>query len=174
MPSDIPALYQEKSCFPEATKQISRNIHMMVLQLYHLPPPLPPPVSSSSCLFTQFQPLYASCCTVLLYISKYCEMKNIFFIFHVFLMYYQCEKDYKPIVLQVTLRASLVLLSLLAEIADGKAPVYDVGDSGSIPGSGRFPGEGNGNPLQYYCLENPMNRGAWWATVHGSQRVRHD
>ena len=61
---------------------------MMVLQLYHLPPPLPPPVSSSSCLFTQFQPLYASCCTVLLYISKYCEMKNIFFIFHVFLMYY--------------------------------------------------------------------------------------
>ena len=36
------------------------------------------------------------------------------------------------------------------------------------------PGEGNGNPLQYSCLENPMNRGAWWATVHGLQRVRHD
>ena len=40
-------------------------------------------------------------------------------------------------------------------------------DPGSIPGSGRSPGEGNGNPLQYSCLENPMDRGAWWATVHG-------
>ena len=46
-----------------------------------------------------------------------------------------------------------LLLSLLAEIADGKASVYDVGDAGSIPGLGRFLGEGNGNPLQYYCLE---------------------
>ena len=42
-----------------------------------------------------------------------------------------------------------------------------MGDPGLIPGSGRSPGEGNGNPLQYYCLENPMDRGAWWATVHG-------
>ena len=40
-------------------------------------------------------------------------------------------------------------------------------DVGSTPGSGRSPGEGNGNPLQYSCLENPMDRGAWWATVHG-------
>ena len=38
---------------------------------------------------------------------------------------------------------------------------------GSIPGSGRCPGDGNGNPFQYSCLENPMGRGAWWATVHG-------
>ena len=44
---------------------------------------------------------------------------------------------------------------------DGKASVYNVGDLGSIPGSGRFPGEGHGNPLQYSCLENPMDRGAW-------------
>ena len=43
----------------------------------------------------------------------------------------------------------------------------DAGDVGLIPGSGRFPGGGNGNPLQHSCLENPMNRGAWWATVHG-------
>ena len=43
----------------------------------------------------------------------------------------------------------------------------DARDLGSIPGSGRSPGEGNGNPLQYSCLENPMDRGAWWATVHG-------
>ena len=41
------------------------------------------------------------------------------------------------------------------------------GGLGSIPGSGRSPGEGNGNSLQYACLKNPMDRGAWWATVHG-------
>ena len=51
--------------------------------------------------------------------------------------------------------------------SDNKASVYNAGDPGSIPGSGRSPGEGNGNPLQYYCLENPMDGGAWWATVHG-------
>ena len=45
--------------------------------------------------------------------------------------------------------------------SDGKASVYNAGDPGSIPGLGRSPGEGNGNPLQYYCLENPMDRGAW-------------
>ena len=43
----------------------------------------------------------------------------------------------------------------------------NVGDLGSIPGWERYPGEGNGNPLQYFCLENPMDRGAWQATVHG-------
>ena len=43
----------------------------------------------------------------------------------------------------------------------------NVGDPGSIPGLGRSPGEGHGNPLQYSCLENPMDRGAWWATVYG-------
>ena len=43
----------------------------------------------------------------------------------------------------------------------------NVGDLGSIPGSGRSPGEGNSNRLQYSCLENPMDRGAWWAAVHG-------
>ena len=50
-----------------------------------------------------------------------------------------------------------------------KASACNVGDLGLIPGSGRSPGEGNGNPLQYPCLENPMDGGAWWATVHGSQ-----
>ena len=44
------------------------------------------------------------------------------------------------------------------------------GDVGSIPGSGRFPGEGNGNPLQYSCLENPMDRGTCWVTVHGVEK----
>ena len=51
--------------------------------------------------------------------------------------------------------------------SDGKASAYNVGDQGSIPGSGRSPGEGNGNPLQYSCLENPMEGGTWSATVHG-------
>ena len=45
--------------------------------------------------------------------------------------------------------------------SDGKASVYNVRDLGSIPGLGRFPGEGNGNPIQYSCLENPMDGGAW-------------
>jgi len=50
----------------------------------------------------------------------------------------------------------------------------DIRDMGSIPGSGRSPGGGHGNPLQYSCLENPMDRGAWWVTVHGLQRVGHN
>ena len=55
-----------------------------------------------------------------------------------------------------------------------KESAWNSGDPGSIPGSGRNPGEGNGNPLQYSCLENPTDRGAWQATVHGVARVRHD
>ena len=51
--------------------------------------------------------------------------------------------------------------------SDGKASACNAGDLDSIPGSGRSPGEGNGNPLQYSCLENPMDGGAWLATVHG-------
>ena len=50
----------------------------------------------------------------------------------------------------------------------------NAGNAGLAPGSGRSPGEGNGNPLQYSCLENSMDRGAWWATVHGVTRVRHN
>ena len=49
----------------------------------------------------------------------------------------------------------------------GKESACSAGDMGSIPGLGRSPGEGNGNPLQYPCLENLMDRGAWWAAVHG-------
>ena len=51
--------------------------------------------------------------------------------------------------------------------SEGKASACNAGDLGSISGLGRFPGEGNGNPLQYSCLENPMDGGAWWATIHG-------
>ena len=53
-----------------------------------------------------------------------------------------------------------------------KKTACQAGDVGLIPGSGRSPGEGNGNPLQYSCLENPMDRGAWWATVHGVAKSR--
>ena len=56
----------------------------------------------------------------------------------------------------------------------GKESACDAGDLGSIPGSGRSPGEGNGKPLQYSCLENPMDGGAWQAVVHGVARVGHD
>ena len=56
--------------------------------------------------------------------------------------------------------------------SDSKASAYTAGDPGSIPGSGRSPGEGNGNPLQYSCLENPMDGGAWLATVHGVAKSR--
>ena len=53
-----------------------------------------------------------------------------------------------------------------------KASASNAVDPGSIPGLGRSPGEGNGNPLQYSCLENPMDGGAWWATVHGVAKSR--
>ena len=52
--------------------------------------------------------------------------------------------------------------------------VCNAGDLDSFPGLGRSPGEGNGNPLQYPCLENPVDEGAWYATVMWSQRVGHD
>ena len=55
-----------------------------------------------------------------------------------------------------------------------KESTCNAGDLGSIPGSGRSPGEGNGNALQYFCLKNPMDRGACQATVHGVTRVGHD
>ena len=68
---------------------------------------------------------------------------------------------------------SLFLLDMHIELAgfpggtSGKEPTCNGGGVGSVPGSGRSPGEGHGNPLQYSGLENPMDRGAWWATVHG-------
>ena len=58
--------------------------------------------------------------------------------------------------------------------SDGQESACNAGDPGSIPGSGRAPGEGNGSPLQYSCLENPMDRGAWWLQSIRLQRVGHD
>ena len=60
----------------------------------------------------------------------------------------------------------MIILSYICG-SDDKESAYSAGDLGSISGSGRSPGEGHGNPLQYSGLENPMDRGAWWATVHG-------
>ena len=58
--------------------------------------------------------------------------------------------------------------------SDGKVSAYNVGDPGSIPGSGRSPGNGNGNPLQYSCLENPMDGGLARLQSMELQRVKHD
>jgi len=69
----------------------------------------------------------------------------------------QCQNQLTIIFKEVT--------SLVAQMV--KRLAYNAGDLGSIPGSGRSSGEGNGNPLQYFCLENPMDGEAWWATVHG-------
>ena len=56
--------------------------------------------------------------------------------------------------------------------SDDKESACSAGHPGSIPGSGRYPGEGNGNSLQYSCLENPVERRPWWATVHGEAKSR--
>ena len=56
----------------------------------------------------------------------------------------------------------------------GKELSANAGEAGLIPGSGRFPRKGNGNPLQYSCLGNPMDKEAWWATVHEVPRIRHN
>ena len=56
--------------------------------------------------------------------------------------------------------------------SEDKTSACNAGDPGLIPGLGRSPGEGNDNPLQYSYLENPMDRGAWWATVHGVTKSR--
>jgi len=66
---------------------------------------------------------------------------------------------------------------VVLEVKNLHANAGDAGDNrdvGSISGSGRSPGATNGNPLQYSCLENSSDRGAWWTTVHGSQRVGHN
>ena len=74
--------------------------------------------------------------------------------------------------------SGLLVCSVCVSVPGGSMvknlPLY-AGDVGLIPELGRSPGEGNSNPLQYSCLENPMDRGAWWATQSmGLQRVRHD
>ena len=67
-------------------------------------------------------------------------------------------------------QGSLLLRDISSSV--DKEPACSAGDMGLIPGLGRSPGEGNGNPLQYPCLENLMDRGAWWAAVNGVAKSR--
>ena len=80
-----------------------------------------------------------------------------------FISEYACHSDYLW---------SVIIYGGFPSNSVGKASACNVGDLGSIPGLGRSPGEGNGNPLQDSCLENPMDRGVWWATVHGVAKSR--
>ena len=72
----------------------------------------------------------------------------------------------------VTLERRVTLYRRLPYSSDDKESACNAGDLGLIPGSGRSPGEGNGNPLQYSCLENPIDRGAWRTTVMELQKSR--
>ena len=72
------------------------------------------------------------------------------------------------------LQVSVLSLTYSHRWLRGKESAFNTGDVSLIPGLGRSPGAGNGNSLQYCCLGNPMERGAWWATVHGIARVRHN
>ena len=88
-----------------------------------------------------------------------------------------------PVALEITKRLTLGTLIYCREaainfsfpcVSDGKESAWNAGDADSIPGLGGSPGEGNDNPLQYSCLENPMDRGLWRAKFMESQRVGHD
>ena len=68
----------------------------------------------------------------------------------------------------------MLTLTGLPRWLSSEASICSAGEAGSIPESGRFPGEGNSNPLKYSCLENLMDREAWQATVHRIARVEHD
>ena len=85
------------------TLQLALHLPLLnILQLYHLPPPLPPPVSDFSCLFILCQPLYASCYTVLLYFPRYSTawLKMFSLLLRLVFKYYLCETHYKPITIQ--------------------------------------------------------------------------
>ena len=89
----------------------------------------------------------------------------------------QLKRNLETVIMVFTLvyEFSCCLLFIFANFpggSDGKASVYNAGDPGSSPGLGRSPGEGNGNPFQYYCLENPTDRGAWQAPVYGVAESR--
>ena len=85
----------------------------------------------------------------------------------------QDDSEYHSLVETLNKKLNLTKITLdFPGGSDGKTSAYSVGDPGSIPGSGRFPREGNGNPLQYSCLENPMDVRSWWATLHGVAKSR--
>ena len=86
-----------------------------------------------------------------------------------------CVEEHLLVIFEISTVISFIgystvidLYSLVAQMV--KASACNAGDPGLIPGLGRSPGEGNGNPLQYSCLENSMDGGAWWATVHRGRK----
>ena len=92
-----------------------------------------------------------------------------------FLIEHKCKKEniknFKTAEQNIKPSAGVCRASLVAQLVKNLSAMKE---TGSIPGLGRSPGGGNGNPLQYSCLESPMNRGAWQATVHGVARVGHN
>ena len=83
-----------------------------------------------------------------------------------FLKLYYCEYHRVKKFILILKHNLIALLDSFPGGSDGKESACNAGDLGLMPGSGRFPEEGNSNPLQCSCLENPMDGGAWWATPH--------
>ena len=108
------------------------------------------------------------------------NLKNLDFFFLPFLIFYILAYSMNifsnSIISEPLQSATLGWASLITQSVKSLPAMQEtwVRFLASIPGLGRSPGEGNGNPLQYSCLENPMGRGAWWATVHEVTRVRHN
>ena len=106
-------------------------------------------------------------------------MEIFMYVTVLFFLFYLCNETIYFINLQFQVhicRKNLIhsVCSTAVYLSDHKESACNAGDLGSVPWSGRSPGGGTGSPLQYSCLKSPMDRGAWQATVHGSQRVRHN
>ena len=106
------------------------------------------------------------CCLTFIQISQ--EAGKVVWYFHLFKNFPQ------SVVIHIIKGIGMVKTLGFLHSSVGKESACNAGELGLIPGLGRFPGEGNGNPLQHSCLENPMDRRAWQATVHGVTRVGHD
>ena len=104
--------------------------------------------------------------------SSRCSLVSCFlplgcYLLHILSCWYFSQQSWFQLVIHTAWHLAWCTLG-----SDGKAFACNAGDPGLIPALGRSPGEGNGNPLQYSCLENSMDWGAWWATVHGVAKSR--